>query len=298
MGLTLKRKEGIQKAFRRLARAHVEKALHQLLQPERMTAVHEVRKTIKRTRAFVRLFRPVLPTSDYRRSAKCLRAAATLLGAARDARVKMDALESLLKSSGHKSTKSEFASARVALSERSRKEDKAIRAEKTFSQVRKRLVRARRLLADSRVQGSSWTALYPGLKHSYRDGQRALARVKKTPTGECFHEFRKRVKDLYYQAGLLKKIEPGFMAPLQRTLERLGECLGKDHDLVLVMQSAPQVAGISPKDLNALRHAISTRQRELRRQALELASAFYKTKPAAFCKQLEGRWHNWRKGAG
>src|SRR5262245_2995118 len=58
--------------------------------------VHATRKCIKKTRASLRLLRDVIPVETYRRENETLRDAARPLSATRDAKILIDALDSLV----------------------------------------------------------------------------------------------------------------------------------------------------------------------------------------------------------
>ena len=49
------------------------------------------------------------------------------------------------------------------------------------------------------------------------------------------HEWRKSVKTLWYQMRLVEPAAPSAIAPVIATLDRLGEALGDDHDLAVLV---------------------------------------------------------------
>ena len=54
-----------------------------------------------------------------------------------------------------------------------------------------------------KLKSSGWAAIEPGIKRSYRDGRRRYRQACQTGHAEDFHQWRKGVKDLLYQTGLL-----------------------------------------------------------------------------------------------
>ena len=300
MGFTIKRNEQVQKAFRRLGRSQINKALKQLRKPDQLEALHEVRKSIKRIRAFLRLFRGSMSKANYHRCMEPLRNAAGPLGVARDAHVKLNAIVALINRFKRELPAREFAPLQEAFSQQCREQERGLCANKTFFHVSRLLKEACREIPAVRLKTSGWPALASGYKKSYLAGQRAFSTVKKNPTGERFHDCRKRVKDLYYQIGLLKKIQPEAIARAKETLERLGQCLGEDHDLFLLTETrmGEQVAFRSTKCIKELHRIITLRQRELRSEAITMATEFYRQKPTAFCKELRRHWKQWRQGPG
>jgi CHAD domain-containing protein len=169
-----------------------------------------------------------------------------------------------------------------------------------FPRASRLLKVARRHISAVRLNKSGWPALAPGYKKSYLAGRCAFLAVKEKPTGERFHECRKRVKNLYYQVGLLKTVQPASLTRAEATLERLGQCLGDDHDLVLLSESrfGEKVALRSTNSIKKLHQVIASRQRKLRSEAITLATAFYRQKPSIFCKELGHHWKQWRHASG
>src|SRR6185436_16307976 len=88
------------------------------------------------------------------------------------------------------------------------------------------------------IKNKGWAAIGPGVKRSYAAGRKARSLVKATPTPENLHEWRKRVKDLWYHTHLLRPIWPEQMCAVADELEALSEQLGDDHDLVMLKEIA------------------------------------------------------------
>jgi CHAD domain-containing protein len=299
MGFKFKRKESVREGFRRLALGQPRKAVKQSRAGDQMEGLHEVRKSIKRTRALLRLFRPCLKKADYRCCAKPLRDAAKLLSAARDAQVKINALDSLNPRGSKAPSPGEVASLRRILARECHEEQRKLAVNKTVARVRRLLKSAYQRARETKPKQSGWEALAPGIKSCYRAAQRAFAEVKAHPTGDHFHECRKRGKDLYYQLGLLERLRPVSLVRAGDKLERMGEYLGNDHDLLLLDEAVSGRADAHSLGKNELlRQLIGRRQKDLRSQTIRLGSSCYHQKPSVFCNRLGDYWKAWRRGAG
>ena len=118
----------------------------------------------------------------------------------------------------------------------------AERATGSVSPTDPRIERARALLADGRKQAKRWRVpdgyltLIDGLDTSYRRGRSALRHVVADPTDDGVHEWRKAVKQLWYQIRLLEMSAPSVLEPLSSTLDGLAEALGDDHDLTVLIE--------------------------------------------------------------
>ncbi len=68
------------------------------------------------------------------------------------------------------------------------------------------------------------------LQRTYRRGRKSFRATQSDPTTENFHSWRKRVKDLYYQAQILRELHPGLRAAAGDA-KALGRRLRDLHDL-------------------------------------------------------------------
>src|SRR4030095_4339353 len=86
----------------------------------------------------------------------------------------------------------------------------------------------------------NWGSVGEGVERVYRRGRQALAAVRRKPTAEYLHEWRKQAKYLRYQLDLLRPLAPKALTSLATTIDRLGDLLGDDHDLAVLRR---EVAG-------------------------------------------------------
>jgi CHAD domain-containing protein len=131
-----------------------------------------------------------------------------------------------------------------------------------------------------------------GIRRVYRRGRRGLKHVEESPTDENLHEWRKRVKYLWYHARILEATWPAMMGTLVSELDALGDLLGEDHDLADVralLTRKPEAAG-SPSEYELMLGLVSRRQEELRTAALPRGDRIYAEKPAAFVARLGAYW--------
>ena len=219
------------------------------------------------------------------------------LAAARDAHVKVNALADLTAHFKTELSTHSFDEIKRILSADCRQQQAALSRGRASKEVVRLLKSLANRLGSVKLEASGWAAIGPGLKRSYRDGHRGYRLAKETGTPEHFHEWRKRVKDLLYQTGLLCRIWPEQMSATEAELKHLGERLGDDHDLFLLTESSTMKRFRKPANEEAepLRALVEQRQKELRAHALALGARFYKQKPSAFCKRLGQYWKRWRR---
>lgn len=295
MALHFKRKEPVPKGVRRIARRRTEKALEALRHCERLEAVHTVRKEIKQLRGLLRLTRRAIPCSDYRGCSSGLRQVAGCLASARDAHVKVNALRDLTHEFRRELASHPFQGIKGLLAEDCRREQAELCHSRAARQVEQLLKKFGRKAHGLRFKCSGWQAIGPGLRRSYSDGRRGYRRACRI--GADFHEWRKRVKDLFYQVGLLYAIWPEQMGAAQAELDSLGECLGDAHDFALLIESKvlKRFRKCSEEEAKTLTALVEKRQKELHHSALMMGARFYHEKPSIFCNRLRQYWKRWRR---
>ena len=106
------------------------------------------------------------------------------------------------------------------------------------------------------------------------------------------HEWRKSVKNLWYQTRLLEPAAPSTLAPMIGSLDHLGEALGDDHDLAVLVErlaADPHRYGGALHALKAIEIA-RAEQAVLREPAFRLGATIYAEKPKAFVARIESYW--------
>lgn len=132
-----------------------------------------------------------------------------------------------------------------------------------------------------------------GLKTACKKARRALAVARRSATDENLHELRKRVKDLGYDLRLLGGNRPPPIEALTKRLRELGQKLGDDHDLTMLLAARADNPLPESADWETLEKAIASRRPRLQRAALRLASKTLVRKPGAFADFVAGRWEMW-----
>jgi CHAD domain-containing protein len=79
-------------------------------------------------------------------------------------------------------------------------------------------------------------SLEPGFRRIYRRARRAYRRAKRDPTVENLHELRKRTKDLWYCAQILRPASPKRMKRLAKEAHELSDLIGQEHDLAILAE--------------------------------------------------------------
>ena len=267
----------------RVARGRIDHALDELSGNSESTpeeAVHEARKDMKKLRALLRLARGELGKETFARENACFRDAARELAGTRDSDVMLDTLASLDLPSWLGGELRKLIQAHLPRDGTRDREAAAARAVAILREARERV-------DDWPLSHDSFEAVAKGLGRTYRRGRRALKAALDEPTAEALHEWRKRVKDLWYEHTLLRELWPPVMSAAGDEAHELSDWLGDDHDLVVL---AAWVRGHLDPDPD-FSEAVIRRREELQRQAFALGERLYAEKPSAYMRRIEGLWN-------
>ena len=274
--------EPLPQGIRAVARGRIDHAIDELRGKTDSTpeeAVHEARKDMKKLRALLRLARGELGKETFSRENACFRDAARELAGTRDSDVMLETLGALELPPG------------VGFDLR-----KAIEVERRQNGAGERvgaardavaiLKEARKRVDDWPLQRNSFDALAGGVDRAYRRGRRALKSARREPSVEALHEWRKRVKDLWYHHTLLRALWPPVMAAIGDEAHELSDRLGDDHDLAVLASWVSENAQAGPD----LFEAVERRRAKLQAEAFALGARVYAEKPRAFVGRLGRLW--------
>ena len=278
----LKLGEPLPREIARVARGRIDHALDELRGKTDSTpeeAVHEARKDMKKLRALLRLARGELGKETFERENGCFRDAARELAGTRDSDVMLETLASLELPPGLGWELRKLMQAQLALGGERDREAAAGRAAAILKEARKRV-------DDWPLAEESFGAVADGLERTYRRGRRAFRAALDEPSAEALHEWRKRVKDLWYEHTLLRELWPPVMSAAGDEAHELSDRLGDDHDLVVL---AAWVRGHLDPDPD-FSEAVIHRREQLQREAFALGERLYTEKPSAYVRRIEGLW--------
>jgi CHAD domain-containing protein len=279
----LREAEPLSKAVGRIARGRIDHALDELRGKTNSTpeeAVHGARKDMKKLRALLRLVRGELGEQRFARENACFRDAARELAGTREADVLLVTLESLDLPDGLG-----WELRKVIQASRERNGAGGDREAASRDAVAM-LKEGRKRVGDWPLEDDSFQALAAGLERTYRRGRRDFEAARAEPSVEALHEWRKRVKDLWYQQSLLSRLWPPVMAAVGDEAHELSDRLGDDHDLAVLADWFKEHTEPGP-DLQA---AIDRRRAELQADAFALGARLYADKPSAYVRRLERLW--------
>jgi CHAD domain-containing protein len=235
-------------------------------------AVHNLRKQLKRARAALRMLRECMGVVEYRRDNALIRDAARPLTPVRDAKVLLQTLEQVApkKAGGggglfllrlHRLLEEQR---RLAL--RHLRPADLAQAARVLRGIRRRaaaLPESRLALPHSR-----------GLRRAFKKARSAFRVAKRQGTDESLHEWRKQTKYFGNQLEILLPLGRKLFDKSHRRATQLADCLGDDHDLVILTeQISLHAVGAHPPA--RLIRAVEHRRKKLKRRAMRLGRRLY-----------------------
>jgi len=145
-------------------------------------------------------------------------------------------------------------------------------------------------IEDWELSGDGWGALEGGLSRSFKRGRKAFARARRAKSSEELHEWRKRVKDLWYQQRLLAETCGPIVSGQAKDAHRLADLLGDDHDLSVLRDELTGRPMPVPADVTAVVKLLDHRRAELQTEAFHLGGRVYAESPNAFRRRMRRLW--------
>lgn len=243
-------------------------------------AIHDARKAFKRGRAALRLGRKAIGDTAYARENAALRDAGRRLAPARDAEVVVETLDGLTERYREQLPPGAFAGLRAALAaDAASAQERVRRSPALVAGVIAELGAARERIGFWDGAGDE-AALTTGFRRVYRRGRRAYRSAQEQPDAETLHELRKRAKDLWHAAQIMRPEAPKRMRKIGRRAHKLADALGDDHDLAVLRDAAAERPDtLGPGEPLLLSAIVEERQDELRRDALHRGRRLFSRKP-------------------
>ncbi len=295
MAFKLKLQEPLDQGVRRVALDQIDRIRAPDADGDHARWVHEARKSLKRTRALLRLVRSGLRKDEWRELNSALRDAGRQLSVWRDRDVRLATLASL-----GTNARRPLAAAieRLAAHDEhptgSPDNEPAPTAD-TIEVERVATVAAlaaiREALATLAVDAGPAT-LEAGLRRTHRAARKALDHARSNPGVETFHELRKAVQLHWRQMQLLSSAWPDLFAARIATARALAQCLGREHDLAMLAASVTgDAAGnVAHSDRRLIGAACARAQEALREEACASAELLFVARPRTFAREAIAYW--------
>jgi len=288
--------EPVAEAIRRVVAEQVDNAVAQLEgrgEADRDAAVHDARKSLKKARAAVRLARFDLGDEVRMSENAVLRDAGRRLSGVRDAEVLLQTLAKVAADERLAVPPEAVARLRIALEQRrdrlhAQAHDAAGESEAAAAELRA----LRERVASWPLEDAGFASAGRGLRRIHERGAAAMdAAVGPDADDEAWHEWRKRVKDLWYSVRILEPVSPRLLGGLVAEASELSDLLGDHNDLAVLSEAVEEHrAVLEPEEAAALAAAVHRRAGELRLRAVPLGLRLYAESPKALARRVRAYW--------
>ena len=224
----LKPDESPPAGMRRIATGRIEKAVERLAEAQEAedptSGVHGVRKDLKKLRSELRLLRHELGDDLYRAENGTYREAGRLLSESRDAEVKVETLADICERCEGTLPPGAAEEWIDALRE---ERDLAVASTRdgagstALGKATELIEAGRARVVSWPLERESWKLVGPGIERAYRRGRKRMRRTAAEPSPANVHEWRKRVKDLWYQLRILEVATPKKLRDRVEVADRL-----------------------------------------------------------------------------
>jgi len=251
--------------------------------------VHETRKRLKELRALLRLLHGALGKRAFASRNRRLRDLGRELSSLRDSAALVESWDKLGESDRKRFASPAMKRVRQRLQERA---DQQIAAASGHPELLEALTALREEVAGWKLAGKGFALFARGLEDNYKAGRQALKTARDKPTDDTLHDWRKRVKDHWYHTQLLAAAWPAEFKTRQKSLKRLSEYLGDDHDLAVMQQllvDEPTLFGASNTRL-AIGESLAQQRERLQEKAFSLGLRLYLDKPTALAERWRDLW--------
>ncbi|HUF94471.1 MAG TPA: CHAD domain-containing protein [Acidimicrobiia bacterium] len=267
-------------------------------------AVHEARRATKRIRAVLRLIRGELGDRIFRFEDRWMRDTARLVSPVRESVALVESMDLLDRIYGHLLAGGALEETRTRLDlRRVRVETRVMEDPEIVVNVVENLEKAHGRYANWPVDDSArsiygigirdeFAAIGPGLTETYAGGRAQMVDAYSHVDAAKFHVWRKSVRYLRHQMELITPIWPEVVVGMAISLERVGELLGQDHDLAVLVDRLDADTNLCPDPVerSLIRALANQRRADLQMAARILGRRIFAEEPESLTGRFDAYW--------
>ncbi|MCP9199787.1 CHAD domain-containing protein [Gramella sp. GC03-9] len=235
MAYKLEKEKNLKKNITEVAAEELQGCLDALDQMNVHEAVHDIRKRLKKLRALARLVRDELGEDNYKSINIYFRDLGRELSDLRDLTAHIETVGILRERYGDHLYVNFFNSIIKKIETERDEMEKQLKEENFFDiHLPEKLKHAQKELVKWPIENNEINIILPSIRRVYKRGRKAMLKAFDEPGKEIYHEWRKRVKYLWYQILLLQESWPEIFSTMEAEVHLLADYLGDDHDLMVL----------------------------------------------------------------
>lgn len=289
MAYRLRTGESVQDGIRRVISEQIKRAIAEQADThlDRTDVIHQIRKRIKKIRAALRLVRKGLGPVYFKENA-WYRHAARPLSNLRDTTVMIETCDVLEKDSVGENDTQVIRSIRNRLKTRKEEQMQKPRMDALLQDFEFAMAAGYKRVAFLHLEGEGHGTLLAGMHKTYARAHAAMEAAYKKPTPETFHAWRKQAKYHGYHMRLLLEAWPPVLRARWNELNKLGEELGKHHNLC-VFRASILKDPVSPGEKKVLMGFIKRIDKsieQIQRESKPLGRRLFSEKPKHLARRF------------
>lgn len=293
----LKHGESIARGLERVIREQLALAIWQLSENIESLdhAVHDARKSVKKTRSALRLVRGVLGRT-YAAENDALRDVGRKLSPVRDSQALIEMFDELNDKYRDKFGDKSLLAIRDGLVARKNEAAEQFQKKGQAGQLLDVLREIHAGVKKWPLNRVALPSLLKGFSTTIIRNREAFEDAYDSSRPDRFHEWRKRAKDMRYHLSLVRKAWDPVLKGYMESAKDLESDLGDDHNLVVLRDTIlknPKDFG-SQSNVRTFLDVMDSHQRKLREKAKASGTRLYAEKPREWQRRLETSWKAWR----
>jgi len=252
------------------------------------TLVHELRKCIKKLRAVLRFSEPGMKASAFKRRDRALRDFAREVSGTRDSAVLVNTFDCLADHYRPFLNSEELLPVRQALQSRHVQSMAAFQEQHNVRELESACISLEmKIDRKARIKVTN-DMMKSAVRDIYKRGRKLHQLLDEDPDTENSHSLRRQAKYLWYQLSILKKRMPESMRVVVEELDELGELLGDDNDMSVLIDTLRKKPGLccNRVQVELLCSLAETRRVSLLSAVLRLSGKIYAGQPDQFVERL------------
>ncbi len=247
--------------------------------------VHASRKHFKKIRAVWRLIRDDIGKKMYQSENVFYRDLGRKLAVMPEVRVHLKTLKDMEEDHADEDS---FNQIQAYLQKRYASEKERVKQEHILDQITEQVELGKQRVIDLQLSNEIFNAFEKGIKRVYKKGTKALEAAKKDTSTENLHEWRKRVKYLWYHVRLLQNVWKPVLKGYENSLDILSDYLGDEHDLSELKKLINNnVKGEYPEETKHLTKILDKQRNKLQQKAWSVGERIYTKPTKLFINKLD-----------
>ena len=254
------------------------------------TNIHEIRRLLKRMRAYIRFIRVSFTDQDFRKLNEIVGIINRTLAEVREARVNLIMFERIKPKLQNKLIYNSLSGLQKHLEKRCKKmEDDKEGLNEITHRVRTHLLEFTAFVKSLIKNDFSETELIQGIEDVYRTGKKLYKKAINTEEVEIIHTWRKYVKHIQFQLQFISGYLPEYYHEKIEILQSVSNYLGEEHDLYVfhIYLKQNYFSRLTSIERYQIEEIITKRRNKQKNKAFELAQQIFDTGTKHFRKEIE-----------